>query len=401
MLKNGFIALKAQLLCEGANCDASAEKLFFQQNPSQTKRGGLSSGGKIELPMGIFVNFPFYQKRECELKIVINPKDEKGVLIQKWGQTICSAKVLPAPDWYQEMIEIPEEKPAGDLCRNTWDDPVKIPITRVFTAHNKQLATSVYEGCELFGRKSECKFCVIKWSLDQENASLVHKKASLILAALEKIPVNEYGGVTLNGGMTSHAGRGMELIVPIVQEIRRKYPQIPIAVEITPPSDLSWIDKLAKAGTSSLMMNLEIWDPEIRKEIIPGKDDLCPRDSYFKAFERALNVLEKGKVSTCFVVGCEPIISLQKGIEAVIKYGVIPSPLSGRYFEDIPNYPFKPDVPWEEFLTVLNFSKYQLREAGITSTDEAGCIACGMCDLIKDVEIKKDPKITWKNCPWR
>ena len=372
MLKKGFIALKAQLLCEGANCETSAEELFFQQNPSQTKRGGLSSGGKIELPMGIFANFPFYQKRECELKIVMNPKDEKGVLIQKWGQTICSAKVLLAPDWYQETIDIPEEKPVGPLDRSTWNDPVKIPITRIFTAHNKQLATSIYEGCELFGRKSECKFCVIKWSLDQENTFLVHKKASLVLAALEKIPVNDYEGITLNGGMTSYSGRGMELIVPIVQEIRTKYSQIPIAVEITPPSDLSWIDKLAEAGASSLMMNLEVWDEEIRKDIIPGKNELCPRDSYFKAFERGLNVFGKGKVSTCFVVGCEPMSSLQKGIEAVIKCGVIPSPLSGRYFEDILNYPFKPDVPWEEFLTVLNFAKYQLREAGITSTDAWG-----------------------------
>jgi len=68
----------------------------------------------------------------------------------------------------------------------------------------------------------------------------------------------------------------------------------------------------------------------------------------------------------------------------VIKRGIIPSPLAGRYFEDVPNYSFAPNVNWKEFLEILYYSKRLMKQGGIISTDKAGCVACGMCDLIKD-----------------
>ena len=68
----------------------------------------------------------------------------------------------------------------------------------------------------------------------------------------------------------------------------------------------------------------------------------------------------------------------------MVSCGVIPSPLAGRYLEDIPDYPFVPDVDWRDFLEVLGFAARQLRLQGLASTDKAGCVACGMCDLIKD-----------------
>ena len=91
------------------------------------------------------------------------------------------------------------------------------------------------------------------------------------------------------------------------------------------------------------------------------------------------------RVTTYFVVGTEPRESLKKGIKEVIKLGVIPSPLASRYFEDVPNYPFTPHVDWREFLGVLYFAGEIIKQEGLISTDQAGWVACGMCDLIKDI----------------
>lgn len=358
--------LKAKLLCEGANVDDEALQLFESQNPSRVKRGGLSSGGKIQLSDDLFVNFPFYKKRLTDLQVLRDPEKELGLLIKQADALIAKGSVIKAPDWYRERV--------GGF-----------DITQIITAHNKQLATSVYESCDLFRTRNQCKFCVINTSLKDKNPNLIEKSPTLMLEALSKIPVAEYGGLTINGGMTVNPGRGMELIEPVVKAVRESYPELPIAVEITPPEDLEWIDRLAAAGTNSLMMNLECWDNDVRKKIIPGKNKYCPRDLYLAALQRAVKVLGPGRVSSCFVVGGEPIDSLKQGIKAVIAQGAIPSPLAGRYFEEVPNYRFKPNASWREFLEIQNFTKAELQKNGLCSTDQAGCVACKMCDMIKDL----------------
>lgn len=367
MRNEKLIELKAQMLCQGVNVDSAAAQLFQQQNPSNVKRGGLSSGGKMKIG-SIVVNAPFYFKREVPIRISKDMANPYGILIERDGIVVASGEVIRAPEWYVEKVN-------------------GIDITRILTAHNMQLAGSVYEYCDLFKGGEECRFCVINRSATQSRLQLTKKSSELFVKALEVIDMYRYnyGGLSLNGGMTFTDGRGIELIVPVVRTIHKAFPQLPIAVEITPPENLVWINRLHEAGCSSLMMNLECWDEKIREQIIPGKSKYCTKQMYIKAFKRALNVFGKGRVTTCFVVGTEPMESLKQGIEAVIKQGVIPSPLAGRYFEDIPDYPFVPDVNWREFLEILKFAGQQLAENGILSRDKAGCVACGMCDLIRDM----------------
>ena len=359
------IELKAKLLCQGATADQEVQALFQMQNPSKTRRGGLSSGGRIKLGEGLLVNFPFYERRETDLRVTKDPIRRFGVLIEERGVIVAKADVLQAPEWYNQE--------AGGF-----------PITRILTAHNRQLATSVYEDCSLFKTGQECRFCVINRSLTDKPPELVLKSPELILAALRRIPVEEYGGLTINGGMTFSPARGIELISPVVEAIRSAYPQLPIAVEITPPSDLMWVDRIVAAGVSSLMMNLETWDMGLRRKLLPGKDIYCARDQYLSALGRAIELLGAGKASTCFVVGTEPLESLKAGISEVVSRGIIPSPLAGRYFEDIPDYPFVPDVNWKDFLGLIRFTAGEMLKKGLLSTDKVGCVACGMCDLTRD-----------------
>jgi biotin synthase-related radical SAM superfamily protein len=227
---------------------------------------------------------------------------------------------------------------------------------------------------------------VINFSLENKSPLLVRKNSKLFLGALCKIPLNDYEGLTLNGGMTSHSGRGMEIIEPVVREIKNVYPSLDIAVEITPPKNLKWIDKLKNAGVSSLMMNIECWDESIRKEIIPGKNRLCSKDTYLKAFEHSIEIFGKGKVTSCFVVGTEKIESLKEGAGVLTDLNVIPSPLAGRYFEDSANHLFDPKVNFHELLDLMVYINKLMYEKKLTSGDRSGCIACGMCDLTKDKE---------------
>ncbi len=364
---NKLLRLKAKMLCNGVNACSETEKLIAAQNPFGVKRGGLSSGAKMYLDGNIFVNAPLYKKFTAPMRLVRKKgRGQDTVRIIEEGREVAIGKILAAPAWYAEKVN-------------------GFPITKLITAHKNQLAMAVWEDCALFKTGKQCKFCVMKWS--QSSPELKQKSPELIVKALRKIPVSDYKGIILNSGMTAGPGRGMEIILPFVQAISEEFPKLTIAVEITPPEDLDWIDRLADAGCKSLMMNLEMWDPKCREKIIPGKNELCPRDQYLKAFDRALKVLGGGRVSTCFVVGTEPIHILKQGIREVVSCGVIPSPLVGRNFEDIPGYDFHPHthVWYEDLIEVVGLTAGELRRQGITSTDQAGCIGCGMCDMIRDM----------------
>ena len=109
-----------------------------------------------------------------------------------------------------------------------------------------------------------------------------------------------------------------------------------------------------------------------------------PKGRLFKSIRKAVAILGKGKVSTCFVVGTEPKESLKDGIKTVVSYDVIPSPVAGRYFEQFSDYPFNPSVDWRQLLEIFQFAREQMAKKGLLPKDKAGCIACGMCDIIGD-----------------
>lgn len=363
-----LMEIKAKLLCEGCTVDNMVREILATQNPSNVKRGGLSSGGKFRLyneQSSVTVNAPIYYERATDLRMVADPKKDEFILLNR-EEPVCQVAVLPAPSWYAHTV--------GEFA-----------ITQILTAHGRQLAGSVYEDCALFARGDACKFCVMNHSLTTRKPALVRKRAELILGALEQIPLQEYSGLVLNGGMTQHAGRGFELLEPVVHAVYDRYPNLPIALEMTPPTDLSWINRIVDAGARGIMMNLECWDDVARERFIPGKNALCPKEQYFRAFAHSNELLGPGCTSTCFVLGTEGTTTLKNGIRAVVDAGVIPSPLAGRHFEDVPGYNFTANVSWIEFLDVLAYTGQLLGERALVSTDRAGCVACGMCDLIKNI----------------
>jgi len=356
-----LIELKAQMLCEGVNVTKEVEELFQLQNPSKVKRGGLSSGGKLMLSNSVSVNVPFYHKKKTNLKLTLDNDDEMTVIIMDaHNNFIHKAKIIESPKWYTEKV----------------DD---FNITQVFTVHGKQLASSVFEDCVLFKLHQQCKFCVINQSLKNKDPRLILKSPKLYLEALNKIPIDQYKGIVLNGGMTLNPGRGIEYIIPVVKAIKAIYPKTKIAVEIAPPKNLIWIEKLKETGIESLMMNLECWDDRVRENIIPGKS---PKQQYLNSFDKAVEMFGKGFISSCFIVGIESMTSLKEGIRITTEHGVIPSPLAGRYFEDIPNYPFTPTIDYHDFLEIAYYVKKMIHKNNVVSSDMAGCVACGMCDII-------------------
>jgi hypothetical protein len=97
-----------------------------------------------------------------------------------------------------------------------------------------------------------------------------------------------------------------------------------IYVMCLPVEEDASLFELKNAGVNEIAFNIEIFDPEIARLIMPGKGEI-PRDTYFKALEKATKYWGKeGNVRSLVIAGLEPEESFLNGIKHLCEIGVMP-----------------------------------------------------------------------------
>ena len=98
----------------------------------------------------------------------------------------------------------------------------------------------------------------------------------------------------------------------------------PIYLMSLPPKNKNIIKDYYKSGITEIAFNLEVYDREVAKKIMPGKGKI-PLSQYIEAFEESVKYLgATGNVRTMFILGLESESSLLKGIEHMSSIGVAP-----------------------------------------------------------------------------
>lgn len=170
-------------------------------------------------------------------------------------------------------------------------------------------------GCVYWGAKS-CKFCVVGY------IDTAEKKTPEQVAEVVEVGVRE-GAIKTHVALTCGAlpkDRGSALLVEATKAIKETV-DIPISVNGEPPRDLSWIDKMSEAD--SIYINLEVFDSETRKEILPGKSEF-EVGYYDKVYKRCLDVFGEEQVGSVLLAGLETDETYLEGVEHLASMGVIP-----------------------------------------------------------------------------
>jgi radical SAM protein (TIGR04043 family) len=162
--------------------------------------------------------------------------------------------------------------------------------------------------------------------------------------------------------------------------------ELPIQGQCEPPSDFAWFRRLRSAGVDSLGMHLEVWNEEVRRQIMPGKAEVSVA-FYLEAFASAVAVFGRGQVSTYLLAGLgDSVQDLLEASSHLIAMGVYPFvvpfvPVSGTALA-------RHRPPSAEFMrSVLRPLGQWLIEAGMTSaTVKAGCAKCGACSTLSTFE---------------
>ena len=105
--------------------------------------------------------------------------------------------------------------------------------------------------------------------------------------------------------------------------------KLPSLIYLTPPSDLTQLDRLFDAGVRWICCNIDIWDEKLFNKLCPGKSRVITRQRYLDALYYIADKYGPNRAGCVFVAGIDPVESLVEGITTLAERGVVswPSPL--------------------------------------------------------------------------
>ncbi len=355
-----LVELKARIFCEGLRIDEVLWNDLAHPHHYRHKRAGLSQGrffrlvdGDSSTAVNAPVLEPFVQKSKLHLE-----RDEAGRYQVIDGDTLlCEAIPFAWPRWYDR-----------DALDGT-------PMSMIVSAHcDTSLYSAIYQGgCDYWQNDKMCQFCAMK--IDQKAKwRKVESIAEVCKAAIAENPAAE---ITLGGGTRLFPDKSARHKADAIEALKREV-DIPVCVEMAAPDTDDWIDRLKDAGLGSILLNLELWNPEVRRRIMPGKADIT-RERYLDALGHAAKVLGSAQSSSQVIIGLEDVEDTIQAVRAIADVGAIPlpvvfRPLPGTVLEDIPT------PPLDDVLRVFEETIAVMGKRGLDGENtRSGCALCGAC----------------------
>ncbi|HEY7074082.1 MAG TPA: MSMEG_0568 family radical SAM protein, partial [Solirubrobacteraceae bacterium] len=252
-----------------------------------------------------------------------------------------------------------------------------VPYWKIALLHLDSIASTVVQKCIYWGTHEQCAFCGIELTRDGQTVPV---KTPAMLAEVCTAARDHDGAVdvTLTTGSLNRRDRGALYISRCATAIKEAS-GLPVQVQFEPPDDLTVLDEVHAAGVDAVGMHLETFDPEVLARVAPGKA-ATGIDGYFRAWERAVEVFGRGRVSTYVILGMgEDRALTEEGCRRAIAMGVYPfvvplRPVPGTLMADA-----EPPAP-DYVASVYRVVSAMLAHADLGHADAgAGCARCQAC----------------------
>lgn len=223
---------------------------------------------------------------------------------------------------------------------------------------------------------AKCKFC----SIVKENSKPtdIETLADGIKKLLEKTPT---GMLNFSGGTYKNPDIMADYWIALVKKIR-EFSNCKIAIEFAPPADLNKLVELYKAGLNVAIMNLEVANPLLRKEICPGKSHIT-YEHYYKAFTLAVELFGWGQVSSVLIGGIQPKEEIIAECEKMASIGVFPTIMPYRPLDDCNEKKEMLCTP-EDLIYMADKLGKMLVKYNLDYNKQEGCTKCGGCSIEND-----------------
>jgi radical SAM protein (TIGR04043 family) len=259
------------------------------------------------------------------------------------------------------------------------------PYHKIALLHLDSLASTVVQACNYWGNSDQCGFCGIGLSL--ASGATIARKTPEMLAEVAVAARDLDGAVdaTLTTGSSVAPDRGALYVARCGRAVKEAT-GLPVEVQFEPPRDLAVLDRVHDMGIDAVGIHIESFDPAVLARVAPGKFR-TGIDTYFRTWERAVELFGEGRVSTYVILGMgeDPALTIEACRRAV-DIGVYPfvvplRPVAGSLMEDVP----APSRTYTEpiYRKVAGF----LAAKGLDAdTAVAGCARCQACSSLNLVQ---------------
>ena len=290
------IGLKIALLNQGCNIKKNAYDFL---NSKGIIKDAVFSSVDFQLSNGLFINAPVNLKFSdfSPFSICINFENE--LELSYYDEPLSKITVEMQPKW------------ANLHTKNN------IIYSKMAYLSTDRLRIKHEPVCYLKKVGKGCAFCSIPVSKTQFDSQDLKEVIEYLLS-------NPTFRHILIGGGSGNPLIEYKQIIEISKFIRSKNTKIPIYLMSLPQTSMKILKKYKKAGINEVAFNIEIWNRELAKKIMPGKGDI-PLETYLQALCNATKLWgTNGNVRTALIVGLNDFESLIESIQVLCQNGIQP-----------------------------------------------------------------------------
>lgn len=352
--------VKYELLCYGVNCSLEVLNLIKEINPYASSNKSVHCAFFM-LDDTLIVNTPINEEytRQSPYNIRINSEQ---FMLFKDNREICNLTVVKPPKWYEKRTS-----------NNT-------KMYDVLSVHNKNvLALTHYVNCYYLGLGKRCLYCSVQGSKIPQLADLEIREQDIVETLIEALKENNEYSLALSEGVKNRVDCGAVYFSTILQKILESGVLIKSSVELAPPSNNSYINMLRTSGATSIIMNMEFYDEDVRKIYCPGKGEIS-NTRYLDALSYSVKIFGKGNVASVLIAGVESKEKTITGAKLLLDLGVLPIIV-----------PFKPYdncrlrnmsvTQFEEIETIISNIEGYFRRINFENICSSTCVSCGACNI--------------------
>lgn len=290
------IGLKIALLNQGCTLDEKAVNFLSTQG---IVKKAVFSAIDFQLSNGVFINAPvglkFTDFSPFSIKITSNARPA----LYYYEKQISEINLEMQPDWND---------------RTTQNG---VTYGRIAYLSTDRLRLKHESVCAFKKQGHGCCFCSIPVSLNVFNLDDVKEVATELL----REPTFRH---ILIGGGSGNPEEEYQKITEISETIHSIKPEIPIYLMSLPPKKPEILEQYKNSGISEVAFNIEIWNRELAREIMPGKGSI-PLETYLTALKESTILWgSTGNVRTALIVGLDKTETLLEGVQLLCQNGIQP-----------------------------------------------------------------------------
>ncbi len=287
---------------------------------------------------------------------------------------------------FKDDIALVQVEPMGSAKFAEHSTSVGVSMQKIGILHcPTTFATTLLQTCEFWRDERRCQFCGIELTLkDRSTVGFKNAKSLVETIRLAK-ELDGISNIVFTSGVAPDEEKALQKYAEICSEVK-KGTGLPIQLQIIPPEDFSWFQRLKDSGVDAVGIHIETFDPKVFKKVTPGKAKIG-FDRYVESWKEAVRVFGRWQVSTYVLVGMgEDLQTVIDGTALCAEIGVYPFIVPFRPVAGTPMENVRPPSPEIMEYVYSEAAKVMAQYDDAAKSSIAGCVSCGECSALPDFE---------------